>query len=190
MAEAARPRTPASRRQPGAVALVIGLGSNVAPERHLPEAVRLLAERAEIVGVSSPWATAPVGPAGQPPFVNAAVLLRTGLAPERVKPSLLWPVEAAMGRVRTADRFAPRPIDLDFVASERGEIRGGGLEIPDPDLLRHAHVAVPAAEVAPAWVHPGTGEALASIAARLVAALPAAERPRRLAFGLHGSRRD
>ena len=58
MAEAERPAMPPARQQPGAVTLIIGLGSNVAPERHLPEAVRLLGDRAEIVSVSSAWATA------------------------------------------------------------------------------------------------------------------------------------
>ena len=66
------------------------------------------------------------------------------------------------------------------MASEGGEVHGDGLEVPDPDLLHHAHVALPAAEVAPGWRHPRTGETFAAIAARLVAALPQAERPRRL----------
>ena len=170
--------------QGAARAIVIGLGSNVEPERHLPQAVRLLAGRAAVLIVSSAWATAPVGPAGQPPFVNAAVLLRVDVPPERVKPLLLRPVEAAMGRLRTADRFAPRAIDLDFVAWEGGELRGDSLEVPDPDLLRHAHVALPASEVAPQWVHPRSGETFAAIAARLVEALPATERPRRLAVSM------
>jgi 2-amino-4-hydroxy-6-hydroxymethyldihydropteridine diphosphokinase len=168
----------------GAQSFVIGLGSNVEPERHLPEAVRLLGKRAEVIAASSAWATAAVGPPGQPPFVNAAVLLRVDLAPERVKPELLRPVEAAMGRVRTPDRFAPRAIDLDFVAWEGGEVSGRGLDVPDPDLLRHAHVALPASEVAPAWRHPGTGDTFAAIATQLVNALPASERPRRLALSL------
>ncbi|HEV8238374.1 MAG TPA: 2-amino-4-hydroxy-6-hydroxymethyldihydropteridine diphosphokinase [Thermoanaerobaculia bacterium] len=168
----------------GTQAFVIGVGSNVEPERHLPEAVRLLGEKAEVLAVSSAWATAPVGPAGQPPFVNAAVLLRTNLDPARVKPELLRPVERAMGRVRSADRFAPRAIDLDFVAWEGGHLRAEGLELPDPDLLRHAHVALPASEVAPEWAHPQTGETFAAIAERLVEALPAAERPRRLPLSL------
>ena len=167
-----------------APAIVIGLGSNVEPERHLPQAVRLLAERAEILAFSSAWATAAVGPPGQPPFVNAAVLLRAEVPPQRVKPVLLRPVEAAMGRVRTADRFAPRAIDLDFVAWEGGELRGDGLEVPEPDLLRHAHVALPASEVAPQWLHARSGETFAAIAARLVEALPATERPRRLVLSL------
>lgn len=167
-------------------AIVVGLGSNVEPERHLPQAVRLLGERAEVVAVSSAWATAPVGPPGQPPFVNAAVLLRTEVPPERVKPELLRPVEAALGRVRTADRFAPRTLDVDFVAWEGGELRSDGLEVPDPDLPHQAHVALPASEVAPEWVHPLTRETFAAIGARLVEALPPSERPRRLSLDLRG----
>lgn len=171
--------------EPGArQEIVVGLGSNVEPERHLPEAVRLLAERANVVAVSSAWATAAVGPPGQPSFVNAAVLLRVDVPPRRVKPELLRPVEAALGRIRTADRFAPRTLDLDFVAWEGGELRGEGLELPDPDLPHQAHVALPASEVAPKWVHPQTAETFAAIAARLVENLPANERPRRLTLHL------
>ncbi len=164
--------------------VIVGLGSNQEPERHLPRAVRMLGERAEILAASSAWATTPVGPPGQPAFVNAAVLLRTLLPPERFKSELLRPIEAALGRVRTADRFAPRPIDLDLVAYGEEIRRSEGLEVPDPDLLRHAHVALPASEVAPKWRHPKTGEPLNAIADRLVASLPPDRRPQRLALAL------
>ena len=174
-------------RRNSPVDVVVGLGSNLEPERHLPLAVGMLAERVEVVAASSAWSTAPVGPAGQPAFVNAAVLLRTALAAERVKPELLWPVEAALGRVRSADRFAPRPIDLDLVLYGGEALRSERLEVADPDLLHHAHVALPASEVAPRWRHPATGETLAAIAARLVASLPAERRPRRLPLALRAA---
>ena len=144
----------------------------------------MLTERADLVAASSAWATTAVGPPGQPAFVNAAVLLRTALPPDRVKTELLRPIEAALGRVRTADRFAPRPIDLDLVAYGEEVLRSEGLEVPDPDLLRHAHVALPASEVAPEWRHPETGEPLNAIADRLIASLPPARRPQRLATAL------
>ena len=166
------------------VTVIVGMGSNQEPERHLPRAVRMIAERAEVLAASSAWATAPVGPVGQPAFVNAAVLLRTLLPPDRVKSELLRPIEAALGRVRTADRFAPRPIDLDLVAYGEEVLRLQGLDVPDPDLLRHAHVALPASEVAPSWRHPETGEPLAAIAERLIASLPPERRPQRLALAL------
>ena len=166
------------------VNVIVGMGSNQEPERHLPRAARMLGERAEVLAASSAWATTPVGPPGQLAFVNAAVLLRTTLPPERVKPELLRPIEAALGRVRTADRFAPRPIDLDLVAYGDEVLRSAGLEVPDPDLLRHAHVALPASEVAPDWLHPQTGEPPRAIADGLVASLPPERRPQRLVLVL------
>lgn len=179
-AEAA-PGAPAGARP---VTVIVGMGSNQEPERHLPCAARMLAERADVLTASSAWATTPVGPPGQPAFVNAAVLVRTTLPPERLKIELLRPIEAALGRVRTADRFAPRAIDLDLVAYGEEVLRSEGLAVPDPDLLRHAHVALPASEVAPAWRHPETGEPLKAIADRLVGSLPPERRPRRLALVL------
>jgi 2-amino-4-hydroxy-6-hydroxymethyldihydropteridine diphosphokinase len=149
---------------------LVSLGSNVDPERHLPWAVTAVAARAPLVRASAAWATVAIGPRPQPAFLNAALLLRSE-DPMSLKRDVLRPVEALLGRVRSDDRFAPRTIDLDLV------LHGGVL---DPDLLREVHLAVPAAEVLPEWRHPATGERLEEIAARLVAALPPAARPRRL----------
>ena len=169
---------------------LVGLGSNVEPDRHLPAAVRLLAERLDVRALSSAWATPPVGPAGQLPFLNAAALVATDLAPGALKAGVLREVERCLGRVRTGDRFAPRTIDLDLViypasggppAEEPGPPHDLVL---DPDLHREAHLAVPAAELLPDWVHPATGEPLARLAERLVASLPPADRPRRTGLAL------
>jgi 2-amino-4-hydroxy-6-hydroxymethyldihydropteridine diphosphokinase len=169
---------------------LVGLGSNLAPDRHLPAAVRLLAERLEVRALSSAWATPPVGPAGQPPFLNAAALVTTELAPHALKAGVLREVERRLGRVRTRDRFAPRQIDLDLVlylaggADPGDETRRVRELVLDPDLHHEVHLAVPAAELLPDWVHPATGEALARLAERLVAALPPADRPRRTGLAL------
>jgi 2-amino-4-hydroxy-6-hydroxymethyldihydropteridine diphosphokinase len=162
------------------VEALVALGSNLAPERHLPAAVRLLRERTVVRALSSAWATEPVGPAGQPPFVNAAVCLRTALPPDRLRDEVLRAVERELGRERTPDRFAPRPVDLDLAAYDPTRSTSGDRPLPDPDLLLYVHIAVPAAEIAGDWVHPATGETFAAIAERLLAALPADARPRRL----------
>jgi 2-amino-4-hydroxy-6-hydroxymethyldihydropteridine diphosphokinase len=172
--------------EPAGVNVIVGLGSNLQPERHLPMAVDELAGRVDLLAVSSAWATHPVGPPGQPSFVNAAVLFRTGLPPARLKHEVLRDLERRLGRLRTADRFAPRPIDLDVVTYGDGLLELDGREIPEPDLLDHAHLALPASEVAPAWRHPRTGETLAAIAERLVTSLRPSERPRRLPLELRG----
>ena len=165
---------------------LVGLGSNLEPHRHLPAAVRHLADRLEVRRVSSAWATPAVGPPGQPAFLNAGVLVETDLPPARLKRDVLRDVERSLGRIRPADRFAPRTIDLDLVLYRAADGAGGADLVLDPDLRRHAHLAVPAAELLPDWVHPDTGEPLARLAERLLAGLSPAERPRRVELALLG----
>ena len=95
------------------------------------------------------------------------MLADTTLAPQQLR-QLLRQIEAELGRVRSPDKFAPRPIDLDLAFygdTVQTASAGDGQQLPDPDVLRFAHVAMPLAAVAPDWVHPLTGTTLASIAA-------------------------
>ncbi len=149
--------------------VLVVLGSNIEPEANLPAAARLLGERLTVEAASAVYRSAPVGSPGAPPFLNAAVAVVTDLDPGELKREVLRPIEAALGRVRGADRNAPRTIDLDLALYGRLVLRDPehGLTLPDPSILEHAHVAVPLADLAPAFEHPTTGERLASIAARL-----------------------
>ncbi|HVS01252.1 MAG TPA: 2-amino-4-hydroxy-6-hydroxymethyldihydropteridine diphosphokinase [Thermoanaerobaculia bacterium] len=154
---------------------LVSFGSNIAPEAHLPAAKSLLRMRCAVLRSSAAYRTAAVGPAGQPDFLNAAVVLATPLAPTALKETILRPIEAELGRLRSGDPYAPRTLDLDLLL-----FRGGGGDegaASDPDLTRRVHLAVPAAEVAPRWRHPASGETLAAIARRLLASgAPAPER--------------
>ena len=60
------------------------------------------------------WETPPVGSRGSN-FLNAALLIRTTLTSGLLKSLVLRPIEIQMGRVRTANKNAPRPIDLDIL---------------------------------------------------------------------------
>ena len=146
----------------------VTLGSNIEPEANLAAAVRRLREHpeVEVVAVSPVYQTAPVGTRDQADFLNAAVLLRTGLSAEALKAQVLAPIEAALGRVRTADKNAARTIDLD-IALFNYEVSEAGRRIPDPDVLVYPHVALPLADIAPYYVHPESGETLAEIAERM-----------------------
>jgi len=147
---------------------VISIGSNINKETNLPACVRLLAERCHIVAISPVYETLPVGAPDQPNFFNAAVVVETELGPAALKESVLARIESRLNRVRGDDKHAPRTIDLDLVLfdDEVGEF--GGRAVPDPDVLRFAHVAVPVADVAPNLLHPQTGEPMCQIAERLV----------------------
>lgn len=145
----------------------VSMGSDVEPERNLPEAVRRLAERCQLLAVSRAYESPPVGRVGGPSFVNGAVLIATELGPGELKECVLLPIEAALGRVRTADRNAPRTVDLDISLFNDEILDIGTRRIPEPDILRHAHVVRPLADLAPHYRHPETGQTLLEIARSL-----------------------
>ena len=175
-------------------AAYLSLGSNICAEANLKRAVSLLAAGGEIRAVSPVYLTEPVGAPGSPPFLNAAVLLLTGMSARDLKAGLIAGIEATLGRVRVAgDPNAPRTIDIDISLwnpDGRGDGEDGGAgpdgagpepgPDPDPDILTRPHIAVPLAAIAPDLAHPTTGESLAAVAARLAAASegpPPRERP-------------
>lgn len=144
----------------------VGLGANIDPEQNLRRAVALLRERSRLVAVSPVYRTSPVGRPDAPPFLNAAVELDDARDPAELKHGLLRPIEAELGRVRTADRDAPRPIDLDLllVGDLVVDDRERGVVLPDPEILHHLHLIRPLADIAPDLVHPNDRRTLAEIA--------------------------
>jgi GTP cyclohydrolase I len=144
--------------------VVIGLGSNIDPDKNVRLAVRLLGrcEGWRLEAVSPIYAAEAVGADG-PDFLNAAVLVDTNLEPAELR-RRLRSIEERMGRVRTADKFAPRPIDLDVLLFEGFEGVVDGTAIPDPGLVELAYLAVPAADLVPEWEYPGSGRILRDLA--------------------------
>jgi len=152
------------RLRAGLNRVFISLGSNIDAEHNLPEAVRRLATRCRLLAVSPVYETLPVGTTDQPNFLNAAVLIETGLAAAELETQVLDAIEQELGRVRTADKNAPRTIDLDISLFGDQVLDMAGRHIPDPDILRFPHVAQPLADLAPRQRHPETGQTLLEIA--------------------------
>ena len=150
-------------------AVLITLGSNIERERNLPQAVALLRRHARmrLQAVSPIYESLPVGDhPDQPAYFNAAVLIETELAPAALKETLRT-IESTLGRVRTVDKYAPRTIDLDIAFYGRQVFDLDGWHIPDPDVVHFPHLALPLADVAPAWVHPELKLTLEEIVKRL-----------------------
>ncbi len=147
----------------------VALGSNIEPERNLAAAVRLLHERCTVLAVSSAYRTAPQGFTEQADFLNMAVRLTTPLSPITLKHNVLDVIERQLGRRRDpSNKNTPRTIDLDIALWGNAVFEYGEKpwRVPDRDILRFPHVAIPLAELAPEYVHPETGQTLAEIAAQ------------------------
>ena len=145
----------------------IALGSNMSPERNLPQAVAMLQARFPIVRVSSVWESAPVGYHEQPHFCNAAVLIDVaGCSPRRLKQECRR-IEQALGRVRDPrNKNGPRTIDLDIALLGQTIVEEDDLHIPDPEIPDRPFLSVPLAELAPNFMHPQLHCSLKSIAER------------------------
>jgi len=152
----------------GANRALLSLGSNIEPEKNLPKSVQLLAGYGTIAAASRVYQSAPVGFSQQPDFLNAAVLLETDLSGEQIIANVIPTIERLLQRRRDpSNKNAPRTIDIDLVMFN--DLLGKILnhDIPDPEILTRAFLAVPLAEIAPMTTHPTTGERLQQIAERV-----------------------
>lgn len=134
----------------------IALGSNlkdpVAQIKIALESINSLAQTANFVS-SSFYRNPPMGPSDQPNFVNAVVGFDTSLEPQDLLEALLA-IETDQGRVRTAQRWGPRVIDLDILLFGDCQINKEHLTIPHPGLCERVFVLLPLYEIAPALVFP------------------------------------
>ncbi len=144
----------------------IAIGSNIEPERNVREGLRRLSQRLRIRAVSTFYRSLPLGRPEQQPFVNGVVEVETDVPPRQLKYGVLRAVESEMGRIRTADKYAPRTLDLDILLYDARMICSPDLTLPDPEIVSRPFLAVPLAELAPEAVLPGDGRSLRAIAGR------------------------
>ncbi len=156
----------------------IGLGANLGePVGQVKEALRRLAEveEVELLKVSSLYRNPPLGPPGQPWYVNAVAQFKTRLAPEELFRALVK-IEAAMGRVR-GEHWGPRLIDLDLLLYDGEIINGPELTVPHAEMHRRAFVLAPLAEIAHGAWHPVLQKTAAELLKELGPAEVAALQP-------------
>ncbi|ROW60903.1 2-amino-4-hydroxy-6-hydroxymethyldihydropteridine diphosphokinase, partial [Cronobacter malonaticus] len=118
-----------------------------------------------IVATSSFYRTPPLGPQDQPDYLNAAVALETTLSAEALLDNTQR-IELEQGRVRKAERWGPRTLDLDIMLFGDATINTGRLTIPHYDMKNRAFMLLPLSEIAPALRFPD-GERLVDVLERL-----------------------
>lgn len=134
------------------------LGSNIDAELNLCRAIRALEKSCRITGTSNIWLTKAVGSIG-PDFLNQAVFIQTEFDFENLRKITLRSIEHQLGRVRTADKYADRTIDLDIILFDG--------QVVDAALWKQCFIAAPVSELHPELRSPANGPTLLEIAREL-----------------------
>jgi 2-amino-4-hydroxy-6-hydroxymethyldihydropteridine diphosphokinase len=131
----------------------VGIGSNVEPEKHVAQAVKLLRLRFGELRLSPFYRNPAVGFEGDD-FLNGIAAFETSLGVAELSQALDR-IELDCGRERGAARFAPRTLDLDLLLY--GDlVAETPAKLPRKEILKYAFVLKPLADLAGTHRHPLT----------------------------------
>ena len=148
----------------------LSLGSNIRPRANLCAALQMLRQACVVECCSPLYLTAARGDSSQPDFLNMALRARTRRHPADFHGKVIQTIEGRLERRRVpGNRNAARTIDIDISLwnDESLEFGEPPRQVPDPDILRYPHVALPLAALDPDYRHPLTGQSLREIAGGL-----------------------
>jgi len=137
----------------------VGIGSNLdSPKDHVLTAIDELKSLSDsvVTGVSSLYRSAPMGPADQDDYINAAAAILTQLSPHDFF-SRLCTIEFSHGRKREGERWGPRTLDLDLLVFGASQLDDDVLTVPHPGIGDRNFVLLPLNELAPHLIVPGLG---------------------------------
>ena len=142
---------------PAVTRAAVALGSNIGHRAgHLADAVTAIAalEGTTVVAVSDVYETDPAGGPQQGAYLNAVVIIDTGLVPTALL-AACHAIEQHAGRQRV-QHWGPRTLDLDVLV-HGDTVSTGAIDLPHPRAHERAFVLVPWAQVASDMYVPGHG---------------------------------
>lgn len=137
----------------------LGLGSNQDAEANIRAGIRVLYRNFANTAISPVYRSAAVGFSGAD-FLNCVARIDTELSPTRLK-DWLTELEDDYGRDRSQPKFSDRTLDIDILLYDDTVADFDGLTLPRGEILKHAHVLKPLADLAPQLRHPETGKTFA-----------------------------
>lgn len=121
-----------------------------------------------LISSSRLYRTPPVGPAGQPDYLNAVLSIATEMPPIELLDAL-QAIELAHGRERK-ELWGARTLDLDIVAIDQDIISSDRLIVPHPLMFERQFVLRPLCDLAPQWQHPQLKQSAAERLENIIAA--------------------
>lgn len=139
----------------------LSLGSNIDRDANIRGGLDALASQFGEVRLSPVYESEAVGFDGAA-FYNLVAEIRTGM-PVGALAQVLRDIEAAHGRRRGEKKFSSRTLDIDILTYGNlcGEI--DGVQLPRDEILKHAFVLLPLADLAPDARHPESGKRYAEL---------------------------
>lgn len=134
------------------IALGANLGDPLKQAHDAIEAIKQLPQT-QILQISPFYRSKPLGPQNQPDYLNAVIKLTTLLSPTTLL-SVLQRIEKQLGRVRKANRWGPRTLDLDILLYDKLIINSENLIIPHYDMQHREFVLYPLFDIAPELILP------------------------------------
>lgn len=141
----------------------LSFGSNIDREHNIRSGLDALARHFPGLMLSPVYESAAVGFDGEP-FFNLVVAIDTDLAVGELS-ALLRAIEADHGRTRGEKKFASRTLDIDILTYGDNVGTIDGVELPRDEILKHAFVLKPLADIAPQDIHPLRGKSYAQLLA-------------------------
>jgi 2-amino-4-hydroxy-6-hydroxymethyldihydropteridine diphosphokinase len=139
----------------------LGLGTNLGNRKsNLRNAVDRIGENiGPVVKSSSVYETEPWGFEADNDFYNMVVGIETKMSPSDMMNQIRL-IESSLGRERDQDRYSSRIIDIDILFYGDQVSEEKGLKIPHRLIHERKFVLVPMCELAPDFVHPGSGKSI------------------------------
>ncbi len=138
------------------VRIALGIGSNLNRRRHIENALRALREEFGELQISPVYRSFAVGFEG-PDFFNLVCLAETNLEVPALR-DVLKKIEGREGRSYYSSRFSSRTLDIDILLYGDCVLTDLGFDIPRHEILEHAFVLKPMADMLPNVTHPQVGK--------------------------------